>query len=68
MVRIISVGSRIEELQQLALRIFKLAMQYQVIIEPEWIPGIKMSWQTISVGLLTMMIGALTPLFLTLTR
>ena len=37
-VRIIQIGSRKEELQMEAMRIFKLAMQYSVSIEPEWIP------------------------------
>ena len=35
---IISVGSRIPELQVLAVKIFYLVLQYQISIEPEWIP------------------------------
>lgn len=37
-VRIITVGSRIEELQAQAMIIFKLALCHQISIEPEWIP------------------------------
>ena len=39
-VRIIQVhvGSRVRELQVLAIELFSLALANQVIIEPEWIP------------------------------
>ena len=36
--RIISVGSRVPELQILATNIFHMALRYQISIEPEWIP------------------------------
>ena len=36
--RIISVGSRVPELQILATNIFRMALRYQISIEPEWIP------------------------------
>ena len=37
-VRIIKVGSKVRELQILAVEIFRLAMANQIILEPEWIP------------------------------
>ena len=35
---IIKVGSRVSELQEQALRIFKIMLQYNICIELEWIP------------------------------
>lgn len=37
-VNIIKVGSRKEELQAEAIAIFKLAVHYNILIEPEWLP------------------------------
>ena len=37
-VRIIKVGSRKDELQQLALNIFRTSMSNNITLEPEWIP------------------------------
>ena len=37
-VHIISVGSRVEELQALALRIFEVMFNFNICIEPEWVP------------------------------
>ena len=37
-VRIIKVGSRVEELQVLALNIFKSVVLHGISIEPEWVP------------------------------
>ena len=34
---IIKVGSKVRELQVLAVEIFRLAMANQIILEPEWI-------------------------------
>lgn len=36
--RAVVVGSRVPELQELALGIFQIAMRYQISIEPEWVP------------------------------
>ena len=36
--RILQVGSRTKELHAVALRIFSLAVQYGIKLEPEWIP------------------------------
>lgn len=37
-VRIINTGSRVAELQAVALEIFSLAFRHQIKIDPEWIP------------------------------
>lgn len=36
--RIVVVGSKVAELQVVAVRIFKLMIAHQIVIEPEWIP------------------------------
>ena len=36
--RILQVGSRTKELHAVALKIFSLAVQYGIKLEPEWIP------------------------------
>ena len=36
--RILQVGSKKPHLQAIALRIFKLAIEYQVRLEPDWVP------------------------------
>ena len=38
MARILSVGSKKPALQAVALKVFSLIMQYQIKLEPEWIP------------------------------
>jgi hypothetical protein len=37
-VRIVQVGSRVEELQKEAVDIFKVAIAHNICLEPEWIP------------------------------
>ena len=36
--RILEVGSRKPELHEIALRVFSLAIGYQIQLEPEWVP------------------------------
>lgn len=36
--RIVQVGSRVKELQVLSADCFKLALSYEILLEPEWIP------------------------------
>lgn len=38
MVRILQVGSKRPDLHVVALKIFKLAIQYQIHLEPDWVP------------------------------
>ena len=55
----LTVGSRVEELQVLALNIFKSVVVHGIILSPSGCPERETSWQTIGVGLWIMMIGAL---------
>ena len=37
-VRILQVGSRKRDLQSVALKVLNLAIQYHIVLEPEWVP------------------------------
>jgi hypothetical protein len=63
-VKIVKKGSMKSELQNISLHIFHLCLSYNILLEVEWIPEMKILRQIFSVKCLILMIGRFLKTFL----